>query len=76
VGDGLRGFRAPQHPFDAGPDAEVFLRNVNVLGVNLASVDAVVLSHGHWDHAGSLLVALRAVTSCRVEKVWTAWLFG
>jgi 7,8-dihydropterin-6-yl-methyl-4-(beta-D-ribofuranosyl)aminobenzene 5'-phosphate synthase len=44
--------------FDAGPEGEVFRRNVSKLNVDLSVVDDVVLSHGHWDHAGGFLAAL------------------
>lgn len=44
--------------FDAGPEGEVFKRNTTKLQVNLGMVEAVVLSHGHWDHAGGFLMAL------------------
>ncbi len=48
--------------FDAGPEGATFLRNCAVLGVELPRVDAVVLSHGHWDHAGGLVDALQAIS--------------
>ena len=44
--------------FDTGPDNWVFERNVQRLGFDMGSVDAIVLSHGHWDHAGAMLRAL------------------
>jgi len=44
--------------FDAGPEGALFLRNCRNLGVDLASVEAVAVSHGHWDHMGALLDAL------------------
>lgn len=44
--------------FDTGPDADVFERNVRLLKVNLTTVDGMVLSHGHWDHAGAMPLAL------------------
>lgn len=44
--------------FDAGPEGDVFKRNVTKLKVNLGEIGAVVLSHGHWDHAGGFLMAL------------------
>jgi len=47
--------------FDTGPDNWVFERNVDRLGFDMGSVDAVVLSHGHWDHAGAMLRALEMI---------------
>jgi 7,8-dihydropterin-6-yl-methyl-4-(beta-D-ribofuranosyl)aminobenzene 5'-phosphate synthase len=39
--------------FDLGPD-DTYLHNAQKIGVNLAEVDTVVLSHGHYDHGGGL----------------------
>lgn len=39
--------------FDAGQD-DLPLRNAEALGIDLRRLDAVVLSHGHYDHAGGL----------------------
>lgn len=47
--------------FDTGPDDAVFERNVERLGFDMGSVDAIVLSHGHWDHAGAMLRALEMI---------------
>lgn len=49
--------------FDTGPDEEVFARNVQRLGADLGKVDAIVLSHGHWDHGGGMLRALDLIRS-------------
>jgi 7,8-dihydropterin-6-yl-methyl-4-(beta-D-ribofuranosyl)aminobenzene 5'-phosphate synthase len=54
--------------FDAGPEAATFLRNANILGVDFATVEAVVLSHGHWDHAGGLLAAVGAIAKARPKE--------
>jgi len=40
--------------FDTGPTPGVLLHNADCLGIELASADAVVLSHGHYDHTGGL----------------------
>lgn len=44
--------------FDTGPDPLVFSRNARLLKVDFASIDALMLSHGHWDHGGGILKAL------------------
>ena len=48
--------------FDAGPEGTLFLRNCRNLGVSLADVEAIAISHGHWDHMGALLEALDHIT--------------
>lgn len=44
--------------FDTGTDAS-FVYNADKLGVNLAEVDIVVISHGHYDHGGGLEAFLK-----------------
>ncbi len=51
--------------FDAGPEGPTFLRNAEILDVDLPTVGTVVLSHGHWDHAGGLLAATEAISKTR-----------
>lgn len=51
--------------FDAGPAAATFQRNSEILGVDFAGIEAVVLSHGHWDHAGGLLAAVESIAHSR-----------
>ena len=48
--------------FDTGPDDWVFERNVVRLGLDLGKVGAMVLSHGHWDHAAAMPRALQMIT--------------
>lgn len=49
--------------FDAGPEGYAVARNGERLGVAFGNIGAAVLSHGHWDHAGGLLEAIRQVVS-------------
>ena len=44
--------------FDTGPEEAVFQRNVERLGVEMGKIEAMMLSHGHWDHGGGMLRAL------------------
>lgn len=39
--------------FDMGPN-DLFLRNAETLGVDIADIDIAVISHGHVDHCGGL----------------------
>jgi 7,8-dihydropterin-6-yl-methyl-4-(beta-D-ribofuranosyl)aminobenzene 5'-phosphate synthase len=47
--------------FDTGPEDRTFEQNVSRLGVDLGPVEAIVVSHGHWDHAGAMLRALQLI---------------
>jgi 7,8-dihydropterin-6-yl-methyl-4-(beta-D-ribofuranosyl)aminobenzene 5'-phosphate synthase len=51
--------------FDAGPEGATLVRNAAILGVDFGAVEAIVLSHGHWDHGGGLLAAIGAVAERR-----------
>lgn len=45
--------------FDTG-QGSAFEKNAATLGINLATTDALVLSHGHYDHTGGVPTCLRA----------------
>ncbi len=51
--------------FDTG-QSDRFLRNAEGLGVDIARVDTLVLSHGHYDHAGGLEHFCRANSRARI----------
>lgn len=53
-----RGGKSRAVLFDTGPEDYAFERNVSRLGVDLGVVESIVLSHGHWDHSGAMLLAL------------------
>ena len=40
--------------FDTGPEGSVYLRNCRALGVGLGDVEAIAVTHGHWDHMAAL----------------------
>ncbi|MCX5996284.1 MAG: MBL fold metallo-hydrolase [Chloroflexi bacterium] len=46
--------------FDTGPTAMI-AKNASALGVDIGSVDKIVLSHGHYDHTGGLKEALTKI---------------
>jgi len=39
--------------FDTGPSGHV-IDNAKILGIDLSTIDRIVLSHGHYDHTGGL----------------------
>ncbi len=47
--------------FDTGTHTDVVLRNVQSLGIDLATVPEVVLSHNHSDHVGGFLTLRESV---------------
>ncbi|WP_426244615.1 MBL fold metallo-hydrolase [Nocardioides sp. LHG3406-4] len=47
--------------FDAGISALALRHNAEVLGIDLTTVDQVVISHGHPDHFGGIYGALEAI---------------
>jgi len=51
--------------FDAGPEDYVLERNAPRLGVDFSTIEGIVLSHGHWDHAGGLPAAVRLAVAAR-----------
>jgi 7,8-dihydropterin-6-yl-methyl-4-(beta-D-ribofuranosyl)aminobenzene 5'-phosphate synthase len=40
--------------FDTGNNADVFANNVRTLGIDLRTIDFVVISHRHGDHTAGL----------------------
>jgi 7,8-dihydropterin-6-yl-methyl-4-(beta-D-ribofuranosyl)aminobenzene 5'-phosphate synthase len=46
--------------FDTGPSGHV-VDNAKILGIDLSTVDKIVLSHGHYDHTGGLKYVLTLI---------------
>lgn len=51
--------------FDTG-ETEKFLSNADKLGVDLSDVDIVIISHGHYDHAGGIASFLEKNEKARI----------
>lgn len=54
--------------FDAGPEEDVFERNVTRSRTDLSGVEHVHLSHWHRDHSGGLPRAIRLINKAREIK--------
>jgi len=47
--------------FDTGQSGTVLLHNLDLLGVDPATIDALAISHAHYDHTGGLRALLERV---------------
>jgi 7,8-dihydropterin-6-yl-methyl-4-(beta-D-ribofuranosyl)aminobenzene 5'-phosphate synthase len=64
---GRRGSEERSVLFDVGPSADLWLENARRLGVRLASIEAVCLSHWHADHSGGLPGVVAAIARSRLD---------
>ncbi|MFA5356311.1 MAG: MBL fold metallo-hydrolase [Candidatus Omnitrophota bacterium] len=52
--------------FDTGEKGEWLLENMRLLGIDINKIEAVVISHDHWDHWGGLWDLLQHKKGMRV----------
>lgn len=61
--------------FDVGPYADLWLTNAARLGIDLAKIELVFLSHWHSDHSGALPEVVAAVAGARKKAGLSAPVF-
>jgi 7,8-dihydropterin-6-yl-methyl-4-(beta-D-ribofuranosyl)aminobenzene 5'-phosphate synthase len=55
--------------FDTGGSPEVIVENAERMGISLSEVECIVLSHGHYDHFGGLVSAVKAVNKAALPII-------
>jgi 7,8-dihydropterin-6-yl-methyl-4-(beta-D-ribofuranosyl)aminobenzene 5'-phosphate synthase len=66
---GRRGGEEHSVLFDAGPYPSLWRDNAERLGIDLARIETVFLSHWHSDHSGALPAAVQAIAAARQDGV-------
>ncbi|MHC4984391.1 MAG: MBL fold metallo-hydrolase [Planctomycetota bacterium] len=59
--------------FDTGASGETLLANAAAMGIEVAQVDSVVISHGHYDHTGGLAAVAAACDGLKVYAHPSVW---
>jgi 7,8-dihydropterin-6-yl-methyl-4-(beta-D-ribofuranosyl)aminobenzene 5'-phosphate synthase len=54
--------------FDAGPDGSAVRRNGALMGVRFGDIEALVLSHGHFDHSEGFPDAIQLIRNEAPER--------
>lgn len=52
--------------FDTGGDGTILMENIRKLGIDPAAINAVILSHNHYDHTGGLDAFLKVKSDLEV----------
>jgi 7,8-dihydropterin-6-yl-methyl-4-(beta-D-ribofuranosyl)aminobenzene 5'-phosphate synthase len=65
----LRGRKSVRILFDTGISADGVVENAKRMGLELSEVEYVVLSHGHYDHFGGLVSALKTINKANLPLI-------
>ena len=65
----LRGKKSVSILFDTGISADGVVENATRMGLELSEVESIVLSHGHYDHFGGLVSALKAINKAELPII-------
>jgi 7,8-dihydropterin-6-yl-methyl-4-(beta-D-ribofuranosyl)aminobenzene 5'-phosphate synthase len=65
----LRGRKSVSILFDTGVSADGVVENANRMGIELNEVEYVVLSHGHYDHFGGLISAMKTINKANLPLI-------
>ena len=65
----LRGRKIVSLLFDTGISSDGVVENAKRMGLELSEVEYVVLSHGHYDHFGGLVSALKAINKTNLPLI-------
>jgi 7,8-dihydropterin-6-yl-methyl-4-(beta-D-ribofuranosyl)aminobenzene 5'-phosphate synthase len=55
-----QGQQTRRYLLDFGFTPDVYLNNIEIMKIDVAQVDALIISHGHYDHVGGLMGLLEA----------------
>ena len=47
--------------FDTGPEPGIFIRNCRNLGISFGEIEAIAVTHGHWDHMAALPATIERI---------------
>jgi len=65
----FRGKKSVSILFDTGVSEDGVVENARRMGLDLGEVEYVVLSHGHYDHFGGLLSALKMINKVNLPLI-------
>ncbi len=66
IGWGFSCLVAERILFDSGENKDYLFHNIKIMGVDISTIDRVVISHDHWDHTGGLWELLKRKKGLKV----------